>query len=57
MTKPVRKNRVPIMLNDSELKAIDDWRFANRIGSRSAAMRRLMLAALNSDGRKTTSTT
>lgn len=37
----LRENRVPIMLSDDELTAIDDWRFANRIGTRSDAIRRL----------------
>jgi hypothetical protein len=46
MTKPTREHRVPIMLNDHELQAIDNWRFTNKVGSRSAAMRRLMLASL-----------
>ncbi len=41
-----RKNRVPIMLSDEELKRIDDWRFARRIGSRSDAVRQLIEAAL-----------
>ncbi|NVP55989.1 hypothetical protein [Mycoplana rhizolycopersici] len=40
MVKP-RENRVPIMMSDAELKAIDDWRFANRVATRSEAVRRL----------------
>ncbi|MBX5175308.1 hypothetical protein HJB77_03225 [Rhizobium lentis] len=40
MVKP-RENRVPIMMSDEELRAIDDWRFANRIATRSDAIRRL----------------
>lgn len=36
-----RENRVPMMLSDEELNKIDDWRFANRIGTRSEAIRRL----------------
>lgn len=36
-----RENRVPIMMSDEELKAIDDWRYANRVATRSDAVRRL----------------
>lgn len=41
MTKKPRENRVPIMMSDDELRQIDDWRFANRIATRSDAVRRL----------------
>lgn len=37
----LRKNRIPIMMSDAELKAIDDWRFERRIGSRGDAIRQL----------------
>ncbi len=40
MVKP-RENRVPIMLSDEELEAIDDWQHENRIATRSEAIRRL----------------
>ncbi|AVA21584.1 hypothetical protein [Rhizobium sp. NXC24] len=40
MVKP-RENRVPIMMSEDELKTIDDWRFGNRIATRSDAIRRL----------------
>lgn len=40
MVKP-RENRVPIMMSEEELTAIDDWRFKNRIATRSEAIRRL----------------
>ena len=40
MVKP-RENRVPIMMSDEELQAIDDWRFKNRIATRSDAVRKL----------------
>lgn len=46
MTKKPRENRVPIMMSDEELQAIDDWRFENRIGTRSDAVRRLVQTAL-----------
>ncbi len=48
MIKP-RENRVPIMMSDEELKVIDDWRFANRIATRSDAVRRLVQNALRID--------
>lgn len=41
-----RKHRIPIMLSDSELQMIDDWRFANRIPTRSGAIRRLVEAGM-----------
>ncbi len=44
MVKP-RENRVPIMMSDEELKAIDDWRFENHIATRSDAIRRLCRSA------------
>lgn len=34
------------MLSETELAAIDDWRFANRVATRSEAMRRLCQLAL-----------
>lgn len=45
MVKP-RENRVPIMMSDEEMKAIDDWRFENRIATRSDAIRRLVQIGL-----------
>ncbi|MCV9906673.1 hypothetical protein OIV19_03460 [Brucella sp. HL-2] len=41
MVKP-RENRIPIMMSDEELEAVDDWRFKNRIATRSEAVRRLI---------------
>lgn len=40
--------RVPIMMTRSEIDAIDDWAFANRIRSRSDAIRRLVKMGLES---------
>lgn len=39
-------NRVPVLMSGSEIKAIDDWRFAHRIGSRGEAIRRLAARGL-----------
>lgn len=40
MVKP-REKRVPIMMSEEEMTAVDDWRFANRVATRSDAIRRL----------------
>jgi hypothetical protein len=40
-TDELKDQRVPIMMSEDELKAVDDWRFENRIGSRGDAIRRL----------------
>ena len=48
MVKP-RENRVPIMMSDEEIKLIDDWRFTNRVATRSDAVRRLVQLALRVD--------
>jgi hypothetical protein len=45
MVKP-REKRVPIMMSEDEMSAIDDWRFANRVATRSDAIRRLCRIAL-----------
>jgi hypothetical protein len=38
--------RLQLKISDEELKAIEDWRFANRVSSRSEAVRRLIQIAL-----------
>ena len=50
MSRKPRENRVPIMLTNEELMAIDDWRFANRVATRSAAIRKLVTIGLTSTG-------
>lgn len=50
--KPVdelKDQRVPIMMSEDELKAIDDWRFENRVASRGEAIRRLCQIGLKAD--------
>lgn len=42
MTTELKTERVQIVISPSELKAIDDWSFANRIRSRSEAIRQLL---------------
>ena len=49
MAKGPRENRIPIMMSDEEVTAIDDWRFAHRVATRSDAVRRLAQIALAFD--------
>jgi hypothetical protein len=46
-----RQNRIPFMLSDAELEAIDTWRFDNRINTRAEAIRRLVQIGLVFDAR------
>lgn len=46
---PKRTEKLQLMLDQEELKAIDDWRFENRLPSRAAAIRELIRRGLNSD--------
>ena len=41
-----RTEKIQVMLDDSELAAIDDWRFDNRVPSRAAAIRELIRRGL-----------
>jgi hypothetical protein len=43
------KRAEKMMLDVDELKAIDDWRFENRLPSRAAAIRELMRRGLITD--------
>ncbi len=45
-----RGQRLQIMLDDDELKAIDDWRFTSRMPSRASAIRELLRRGLASVG-------
>jgi hypothetical protein len=42
MTQTNRSERLQIILTGEELAALDDWRFANRMPTRAAAIRELM---------------
>ena len=44
----LKDQRIPIMMTVAEVKAIDDWRFANRVNSRGEAVRQLVAAGLKS---------
>ena len=46
MTNLGRPERLQIMLSAEELAALDDWRFANRMPSRAAAIRDLLRRGL-----------
>ena len=45
-----RDERLQIMLTQSELAALDDWRFARRMPSRAAAVRELLRRGLAAEG-------
>jgi hypothetical protein len=45
-----RGERLQIMLEESELKALDDFRYANRMPSRAAAIRELLRRGLAGPG-------
>lgn len=45
-----RIERLQIMLDANELKALDDWRFLKRMPSRSAAVREIIRRGLAAEG-------
>lgn len=45
-----RSDRLQIMLTEDEIAALDDWRFAVRMPSRSAAVRELLRRGLAAEG-------
>lgn len=47
--KPPRDQRVPVMMSEDEVAAIDAWRFDNRVGTRSEAIRLLCKAGLKKE--------
>lgn len=46
MSDELKSERVTTMMTPSEVKAIDDWSFENRIRARAEAIRRLIEAGL-----------
>ncbi|GAB5468488.1 MAG: hypothetical protein Kilf2KO_15180 [Rhodospirillales bacterium] len=44
-----RTEKLQLMLNDEELRVIEDWRFSNRMPTRSAAVRELMRRGLQAE--------
>lgn len=49
MSELNRADRLQIMLTPEEIRALDDWRFANRMPSRAAAIRELLRRGLAVD--------
>ena len=49
-TELFRGERMQIMLEANELRALDDFRFANRMPSRAAAVRELLRRGLSAEG-------
>ncbi|HUK59593.1 MAG TPA: hypothetical protein VLV50_10225 [Stellaceae bacterium] len=47
-----REERLQIMLSPDELAAIDDWRFAQRMPSRAAAIRELIRLGIDAVAQK-----
>lgn len=45
-----RGERLQIMLTESEMSALDDWRFTRRMPSRAAAVRELLKRGLAAEG-------
>lgn len=50
MSDHLRGERLQIMLTETELAALDDWRFARRMPSRAAAVRELLRLGLTAEG-------
>ncbi|SDP09222.1 hypothetical protein [Phyllobacterium sp. OV277] len=50
-TDQLKDQRIPIMMTPSEVEAIDDWMFKNRIRSRGEAIRRLCQMAIAVDAK------
>jgi len=50
VTVSSRGERLQIMLNETELSALDDWRFERRMPSRAAAVRELLRLGLSAEG-------
>jgi hypothetical protein len=48
--RPMRPERLQIMLTPEELQALDDFRFQSRMPSRAAAIRELLKRGLSSEG-------
>lgn len=53
MAELSRPERLQIMLNAEEVRALDDWRFAHRMPSRAAAVRELLKRGLAVEGIRT----
>jgi hypothetical protein len=52
MAEELKSERVTTLMTPSEVKAVDDWRFAQRIHSRGEAMRQLIMLGLDAAAAK-----
>jgi hypothetical protein len=52
MSEELKTERVITLMSAAEVKAVDDWSFANRIRSRGEAMRRLIQLGLEAAKRE-----
>ena len=52
MADELKDQRVVTMMSSSEIEAIDDWAFANRIRSRGEAIRRLCQMAIGFEAQR-----
>lgn len=50
MPSEERGERLQIMLNQDELRALENWRFEKRMPSRAAAVRELLRRGLTAEG-------
>jgi hypothetical protein len=50
MADLLRPERLQIMLSADELRAVDDWRFKQRMPSRASAIRELLRLGLQNEG-------
>jgi hypothetical protein len=50
MAESKRDERLQILLNEQELEALENWRFAARMPSRAAAIRELLRRGLTAEG-------
>jgi hypothetical protein len=53
MADELRSERATTMMTPSELRAVDDWSFQNRVRSRGKAVRRLIELGLDAAGQQT----
>jgi metal-responsive CopG/Arc/MetJ family transcriptional regulator len=47
-----KDRRLPLLLTEAELKAVDEWRFANKIPSRNEAVRMLIKLGLKTEAQQ-----
>lgn len=55
MNKKPKEQRIPLMMENSMVEEIDDFRFSNRIATRAEAIRTLIKMSLKNPEMKTAS--